>query len=195
MELNQDLNAENYGVRGGSDLEDLPRDKAKTSLRIKYEAECRVIRAKLGSLEQVREDLGLSRRKMAQLLLVDPSAWTRWTKEPEKIPPHIYRSLQWYMALIDKKPEWHPQNSFLKAELQFQKEEFSSVKERVLQRLAEMNHLESSLKEDIQRVILETKGELSEVQTVIERQGGVGIGWKFMLILNTLLLLYFIVVN
>ncbi len=43
--------------------------------------------------------------------MVDPSAWTRWSKQG-RAPAHIYRSLQWYMALIDKDSAWHPQNTF-----------------------------------------------------------------------------------
>lgn len=78
--------------------------RAKTALRLKYEAESEVIRRKLGDLEVIRSQLGLSQRKMAQLLLVDPSAWTRWTKGGESAPPHIYRMLQWYLALEEKYP-------------------------------------------------------------------------------------------
>lgn len=78
--------------------------KAKTSLRIHYEAEAEVIRRKLGTLEAMRGQLGLSQRRICQLLLVDPSAWTRWTKSGEDAPPHIYRMLQWYLALQDKYP-------------------------------------------------------------------------------------------
>ena len=76
--------------------------KAKTSLRMTYEAQGQVIRKQIGELEEVREKLGLSARKISQLLLVDPSAWTRWTKtrdEKNQAPPHIWRALQWYMML------------------------------------------------------------------------------------------------
>jgi hypothetical protein len=48
--------------------------------------------------------LGLSQRKMAQLLLVDPSAWTRWTQLDQGAPPHVWRALAWYLALQDKYP-------------------------------------------------------------------------------------------
>ncbi|MEK7356290.1 MAG: hypothetical protein AAB250_07560 [Bdellovibrionota bacterium] len=87
---------------GGIVLPATPR--AKTSLRLRYEAESEVIRKKLGDLETIRGQLGLSQRKIAQLLLVDPSAWTRWTKAGEKAPPHVYRMLQWYLALQEKYP-------------------------------------------------------------------------------------------
>lgn len=78
--------------------------RAKSSLRLKYEAESQVIRRKLGDLESIRSQLGLSQRKISQLLLVDPSAWTRWTKAGETAPPHIYRMLQWYLALEERYP-------------------------------------------------------------------------------------------
>ncbi len=82
----------------------LSSPRAKSSLRLRYEAEVTVIKRKLGDLEQMRESLGLSQRKMCQLLLVDPSAWTRWTKGGEDAPPHVYRMLQWYLALEEKYP-------------------------------------------------------------------------------------------
>ena len=62
-------------------------NRAKTALRISYETEIELIRKKIGSIDEVREGLGLSRRKMCQLLLVDPSAWTRWGKTPIRSPP------------------------------------------------------------------------------------------------------------
>ena len=78
--------------------------RAKTSLRLRYEAEAHVIEKKIGDLEAIRMKLGLSQRKIAQLLLVDPSAWTRWTKGADQAPPHIYRMLSWYLALEEKYP-------------------------------------------------------------------------------------------
>ena len=79
-------------------------NRSKSALRMRYEAEVQVIQRKLGGLESMRETLGLSQRKICQLLLVDPSAWTRWTKGGEDAPPHIYRMLQWYLALQEKYP-------------------------------------------------------------------------------------------
>jgi len=71
--------------------------RTKTSQRLKYEAETQVFKREMGSLEEVRIKLGFSKRKICQLLLVDPSAWTRWTTENGDAPPHIYRSLKWYL--------------------------------------------------------------------------------------------------
>ena len=75
--------------------------------RLNYEAEIRVFTSRYGSLENVREKLGLSRRKMCQLLLVDPSAWTRWHSPGGRPPPHVYRMVEWYLAL-EGKAELHP---------------------------------------------------------------------------------------
>ena len=92
-----------FGDISGSDTE-FSSAKAKSSQRLRYEAEVEIIKRKLGSLDDIRNQLGLPQRKIAQLLLVDPSAWTRWTKSGEDAPPHIYRMLQWYLALQDKYP-------------------------------------------------------------------------------------------
>lgn len=77
---------------------------AKSSLRLKYEAEVMVLRRKIGGLEEIRARLGLSSRKMAQLLMVDPSAWTRWVQGGDSAPPHVWRALAWYLALEEKYP-------------------------------------------------------------------------------------------
>lgn len=78
--------------------------RARSSQRLRYEAEAGMIEKKIGDLELIRNQLGLSQRKICQLLLVDPSAWTRWTRAGEKAPPHIYRALQWYLLLQEKYP-------------------------------------------------------------------------------------------
>lgn len=78
--------------------------RSKTALRMKYEAESEVIRQRIGDLNEVRQRLGLSQRKICQLLLVDPSAWTRWTSQGAQAPPHIYRALEWYLNLQEKHP-------------------------------------------------------------------------------------------
>ncbi len=86
-----------------------PSPSVSTSLRLQYEAQVQVIKNQIGTLEVVRGTLGLSQRKMCQLLLVDPSAWTRWTKAADGAPPHIWRALQWYMTLQQKIPGLTPE--------------------------------------------------------------------------------------
>lgn len=82
---------------GPSNTAEKAREKrAKTSLRLRYETEMAVLKRDLGSLEDIRIRLGLSRRKICQILMVDPSAWTRWTSGITEPPPHIYQALRWY---------------------------------------------------------------------------------------------------
>lgn len=83
--------------------------RSKTADRITYESEVDVIRSQIGDLEDIRHRLGLSARKMAQLLMVDPSAWSRWSKKITPPPPHVYRALQWYLILQEKNPGFTPQ--------------------------------------------------------------------------------------
>ena len=78
--------------------------KAKTSLRIRYEAESQMILKKFGGLSGIQVKLTLSQRKICQLLMVDPSSWSRWITDEAKTPPHILRALEWYLALNDKYP-------------------------------------------------------------------------------------------
>ena len=90
--------------------------RAKTSLRMRYDAQTVVIERQLEGLEGVRSKLGLSQRKMAQLLLVDPSAWTRWNRPGHRAPGVVWRALQWYMILNEKIPGLTP-NYFLNSGL------------------------------------------------------------------------------
>lgn len=163
-------------------------DRSKTPLRLKYEAETAVIQKKIGHLEDIRNSLGLSRRKMAQLLLVDPSAWTRWTKNEDSAPPHIFRALQWYMALIDKQPGWHPQNSFNSGDVvKVQEERLNQVQSNLERQISylksENNRLETEL---IKRV---EDFEDSRPPETTERQVSIELGWKLVALLNLLGLL------
>ena len=101
--------------------EDLKPPKSKTTLRIKYEVQADFIRREIGDLEEIRHKLGLSKRKICQMLLIDPSTWTRWTTfNDSKAPPHIYRMLQWYLLMMEKHPHLH-QEFWLSAFHQSQK--------------------------------------------------------------------------
>lgn len=78
--------------------------RAKTSLRLKYEAESQVLLKKFGGLSGIQTKLNLSQRKICQLLMVDPSSWSRWMLDEAKTPPHILRALEWYLVTQDKYP-------------------------------------------------------------------------------------------
>lgn len=57
------------------------------------------LKKSIGPLEHLRHRLGLSQRKMSELLLADPTSWSRWIKKPDSMPSTIYQSLFWYLQL------------------------------------------------------------------------------------------------
>lgn len=101
-------------MSGPRTLEDLKRfqlkietQKTHKNLSEEYKSIVEMIRLQYGSLEDIRYRLSLSKRQIAKLLLVDPSAWTRWTRADEDAPPHVYQALSWYLQLSEKHPEMH----------------------------------------------------------------------------------------
>jgi len=94
------LSTKNRGLSSDFDL----KARAKTSLRMQYEAQAEVLRRQMGGLAGVQAQLALSGRRICQLLLVDPSAWSRWSKDDSQVPPHVWRALQWHFALQEKIP-------------------------------------------------------------------------------------------
>lgn len=120
--------------------------RSKTSTRIFYDAQVSVIKKQLGNLEKIRADLGLSQRKICQLLMVDPSAWTRWNREGEEAPPHIWRSLQWYMTLQEKIPGLTPQYFIGKDPQILHEKALAKIDE-------EVQHLKSSFQEQQGRLL------------------------------------------
>lgn len=71
-------------------------------LRDRYLLERDRIKQQIGNLRQILEALGVNQRRACQLLLVDPSAWTRWNKT--EAPPHIYQALKWLVMLKTSNP-------------------------------------------------------------------------------------------
>lgn len=162
--------------------------KPKSSLRLKYEAERSVLIDRFGGLEGVRNHLGLSKRKMSQLLLVDPSAWTRWVKDESQAPPHIYRALQWYMELIEKRPEWSPSNSFHPYTSQFQPkldkqwDEIQVAMERSLLRIKDQS---SDMRNELERSHSEWKREKATLQERIEKKDASLTVWKLIVLIHS----------
>ncbi len=85
-----------------------------------------LIKSQIGDIEEVRKGLGLSKRKMCQMLLIDPSTWTRWTTGKTVPPPYVYRMLQWGLAVMDRYPEVHPLVNYEKFEQSKKVEELYS---------------------------------------------------------------------
>lgn len=82
------------------------KQPSKRTLREEYLLEKEEIKFTVGDLEQIRLKLGLSQRKICQLLLVDPSAWTRWIQSSDGAPPHVYQALRWLIQLKDQNPRY-----------------------------------------------------------------------------------------
>jgi len=91
---------------------DKPNQRSKETLKGLNKAESELIKEQIGDIESIRQSLGLNKRRMCQLLLIDPSTWTRWSTGKTEVPPHIYRMLQWGLAVMDKYPEVHPLSQF-----------------------------------------------------------------------------------
>jgi len=126
-------------------------ERSKSSNRMLYEAQVQAIQQQIGGLEEVRQKLGLSQRKICQLLMVDPSAWNRWTATTENsAPPHVWRSLQWYFALKKEIPGLS-ENYFLGHE--------RPVRDREIQ-ASKLKHQASQMNEVVLRIGL-LQSELS----------------------------------
>ena len=82
-----------------------------------YASQVQKIKERLGDLEGIRKNLGMSRRQICQILLVNPSAWTRWTRSPQGAPPHFYRALEWLIYIHSKKTNHQQNNSFNESSL------------------------------------------------------------------------------
>ena len=186
------LKANSGGFSEGGGATPSPgEDRSKTSLRMQYEAEAQVIRKKLGGLEEVRKELGLSRRKMCQLLMVDPSAWTRWTQDESKVPPHVYRALQWYLALIEKQPEWHPMNTYLGA-FRGAQGSTTEVAAEFQGQLARLKAQEAEAKTYLEDRLSQLRLESQELKGHLQEKDQIGVGWKLLLLINFFLCLYLI---
>ncbi len=122
---------------------DSPR--SKTSLRMHYEAQVSVLRRQMGDLESIRLGLGLSQRKMSQLLMVDPSSWTRWTKQGDEAPPHVWRALQWYSILNEKIPGLTPQYFMNQSPQVLHQKALQELESEKAERQAEMSVLSRKL--------------------------------------------------
>jgi hypothetical protein len=152
--------------------------RAKTSLKMHYEAQSAVIERQLEGLEGVRSKLGLSQRKMAQLLMVDPSAWTRWNRPGVKVPGVVWRALQWYMIVQEKIPGLTP-NYFLgvspqvlKAEAMKEIRKESLAREELAEKVAKFESKIQGFRAENDQLILqvfslEQKVRLWRVGTII----------------------------
>lgn len=135
----------------GEGENNFPHARSRSSNRMLYEAQVIAIQQQIGGLEEVREKLGLSQRKICQLLMVDPSAWNRWTAEEGSAPPHVWRALQWYFALKKELPGIN-ENYFLSHEMRLRDRDAQKY------RINEMLHQLGDLQKQIEN--LKTENQL-----------------------------------
>jgi len=150
-----------------------PQTKFET-LNAEYKSITDQIKKEIGSLEEIRTRLALSRRAICKLLMVDPSAWTRWTKSKDGVdaPPHIYQALKWYLQLIGKNPDVHAPLQFEQKMELLRKDsalEIARIKKEFQDYLknnpkGELVHQESSL-EKVAEVLSENFKKFSETLT------------------------------
>ena len=163
--------------------------RVKTSQRMFYEAQVHVIQRQIGDLEALRSKFGLSARKMCQLLLVDPSAWTRW--KAEGAPPHVWRALQWYSILHEKIPGLTPQYftgkdpEVLNAEtLQKLKQTKNEISELVSEEVFRLENRDIQWTESMQSQIRDLEAKLSFHRIMIYGLLLMGAGLALALILR-----------
>lgn len=133
-------------------------NRAVSAVRLNYEAQVKVIKDQIGDLEHIRSTLDLSQRKMAQLLLVDPSSWSRWTQKGDDVPPHIYRALQWYMILQEKIPGLNA-SYFLQKDISLLKKDLETT---LTKRMDELVFNSASENERFEGEIIDLKQKLKD---------------------------------
>ncbi|WP_413587607.1 hypothetical protein [Bdellovibrio sp. HCB274] len=82
---------------------------------------------------------------MSQLLMVDPSSWTRWTKQGDEAPPHVWRALQWYSILNEKIPGLTPQYFMNQSPQVLHQKALQELESEKAERQAEMSVLSRKL--------------------------------------------------
>ncbi len=166
------------------------QSRIKTKLRHRYEAEAQEILKKIGTLEEVRGKLRLNQRAMAASLLVDPSAWTRWTTGITSPPPHVVRTLELMLMSLDMHPDLDTEGLLRKSEAHAKTvREVEKLDDR-LQKLesnpqvaalrAKTSHLESRLHHQIEDLKTEIS-ELNASNRARSRRYAIGLGVLFVM--------------
>lgn len=130
-----------------------------------------------GDLESIRKKLALSKKEISELLWVDPSAWSRWTKGVSKPPAHIYRALQWYLELLESNPQTKTQY-----DIEHLKNEWEHSQKRILSQIESLTPQNSP--EESWRL------ERQELLKQLDDKEKLGFTWK-MLLLGCLILTLF----
>ena len=134
------------------------------------------LKTELGNLDDIRGHLGLNKKEMAELLLVDPSAWSRWSKNESKVPLHVWRSLDWYLRLKDTEVST--------SEEPMQSAQIEELRAEVMEKLAEMrDSIIIMERESIQDII---DSERRDLLSEFEQGAQLASGWKLLILANLL---------
>ncbi len=159
-------------------MEDLSiNTKPKSEKRAKNDAIVAAICEKHGGLERMRARLGFSQKQMSELLLVDPSAWTRWVRDGESAPAHIYQALAWYFE--SRGIEFRNIESPAPSQIKWKANDATFVE-------AEAETVTVETWEREKKALVEQWHE-SQKKAV-----GISDGWKLFLLMNSMALLYLI---
>ena len=143
------------------------------------------IKQRHGGVEAMRKKLGLTRKEICEQLFIDPSTWSRWVRYDkdtdqiiESAPPHAYKT----MALLveNHKPKTSVEVPALVPKLTPTTHDEDSQRISLLEsKLSDLSSQFETFKKEQQSENLK-KEELT-------------LGWKLFLLLNTVLLIYFVV--
>ncbi|MCB0351353.1 MAG: hypothetical protein KDD38_09235 [Bdellovibrionales bacterium] len=148
----------------------------KTPRKIKFEAEIENIISLHGDLEAMRTRLGYSRRQICEELMVDPSAWTRWTQKEGSAPPHVYKTL-----------------SLLLPKLESQGLDIFKQRESLPEIIEEKTHLKEQSQNFELSHIEALRSQMSKIETDLQNREILSVGWKLLLILNFILIMYVLI--
>lgn len=137
-------------------------------------------------LEDIRLKLGMKRRQIAQLLGVDPSAWTRWTRLETAAPLWVGRALGWYQQLLEKDPA---------VKIAHEKSyEMDQLRAEILEFRHQLkNHQKApvsleSMNLGLPQLDFVEKNSADEQLQNMSKNEAVSAGWKLLLLINFFLL-------
>jgi hypothetical protein len=178
------------------------KNSISTVQRIRYEAEVDYIIKKFGTLDQMREKLGVTRRKMCEILLVDPSAWTRWTTSQngtDSAPAHVYKTMSLILQNAGNRLDKNIENFTEKLAAQ---NDFRSVKNEINNYIQKSKGTIHSDIEDKVRQILESyavdlesrvNSHNEKMDSFIRSKTELSLGWKILILMNLAALIFFFV--
>ncbi len=114
-----------------------------------------------GSLEDVRQRLQISKKKMCEILMVNASAWGRWNSAGKAPPNHVYVTLELLL-----------------------RSQFLARPEKSIQ----PNYAVKDIGPSEHELVLGQ--ELGKLKETLHRQEVLSFGWKCVLIFNSLALLW-----